>query len=295
MNHHLSDKQIAERLASDEDNGDRSPEITEHLSKCADCRSRLDRAAAMLDMAAAVLEPAEPIGDCPAADRMAAFLDNRLDGDDADSVMRHIAACADCTDVVKWTSAAERHEPRSHASTGNGSRGSKLRLWISGGVLLAAACVAMVFVYAGAGPIDLSVRVFSPGATRSTSSSTDVTEFEVGVRVEHPAWVTLLVVDAGGDLTCLAERHIEASATFGRYATRSPGAESHRLLRRYVILLVSQTSLSEKLAKTDVETVRLGPDFEANAGALEKLCSRLRNLFDCRAQFAPIDSSAPRP
>lgn len=295
MSHHLNDKDIAGWLAT-EDSGDvRDPAIKQHLSECDECRWRVDRAKAMLDVAAAEIAPDDPTGECPDANRLAAYVDNRLVGDDADVASRHVAECPDCAKVAEVVAATRTDEPAAPTEGGGGpSRSPTLRFWLSGGVLLAAACVALVFFYAGTPPVELNVRVFAPGATRATTTPAGASEFAVEVVVEQPAWVALLVVDEKGELMFLTEQHVETSSTFGRYGTTSPGAESSGSQRRFVILLVSPTSLVDNLAKIDVEAARLGADSEENARVISNLCDRLEKQLACRAKFAPIESTAAR-
>lgn len=285
---HLTDRDIADRLAGVGDAAAPDGGVARHLANCDVCRASLERAEAMLDLAAALTVEDGTMAGCPDALRLATYVDGKLDGAQVQTTETHLATCSECRDVVDRVLASN---VKSSGPVGSGSvgPGRMPRLWFSGALLLATAAVVAVFFYFPREPlIRLNVNVLAIGATRGAPADVEAAEFELNVDVRHRAWVTLLVVDSKGALTLLEERQVEASTTFGRYAMHSPGTVPGEADRRYVVVLMSESSLMDRLTEIDVSPISMAADAHANKLALSTLCSQLSEQLKCVAEFAPI-------
>ncbi|GEM_PF-3209773 len=275
---HLTEAEIANWLAADDTSSERPPAIRRHVDSCATCRLRIDRADAILQLASLQLETHSTSDDCPDAMTLAAYLDGKLVGARLEATRSHAAECESCRDVCRYVADAGA-TPR--LST---RRKRKLRLWTLGLATLAtAATIMIVTIWPRDTWMEGRVRLLGPDLTRSDAQDVDETDFEVTMRLRRPAWVSLLVADAAGRITLLENKQVENTATFGRYAVMDPGVARNR--RRYAILLVSPTSLADRLADVDVAPVDLGDDDATNDRRVAELCEKLAEALDCEAHY----------
>ncbi len=289
---HLTDRDIADRLAGVGDPAAPDAGIGHHLANCDACRASLERAEAMLDIAAALTAEDGATMGCPDALRLAAYVDGKLDDSEVQSTETHLATCSECRDVVDRVPASDVN---SSGPVGSGGAGPTRmpRLWFSGALLLATAAVVAVFFYFPREPmIRLNVNVLAIGATRGAPAEVEAAEFELSVDVRDRAWVALLVVDSKGELTLLDERQVEAGTTFGRYAIQQPGAAPGGAVRRYVVVLMSEASLKDRLTEIDIKPISIAADSNTNALAMSMLCSQLSEQLECITEFVPIENPA---
>lgn len=291
MNDHLSDHDIADWLAARDMGVEHEAIVTRHVAECDACRNRIERADALLAIASSAMDSDSVHDDCPDALDLAGFLDGRLTVVSARRVRKHAARCLACSDVVRLAEGVD-----DEATVGLGkprpNERHSLRTWLTGAAALAAAAViAIVFFMARPPVVKMNVRVLASNATRSATMQPNPSEFEVGVSLSEPSWITVLIVDSNGDLAFLEERHVDSKWTFGRYGILQPDTDARSPRRRYAIILVSTSPLAERLAAVDVDRVVIGEDFIANDEALKDVCARLATQLNCDARFAAIESA----
>ena len=244
----------------------------------------------MLRLAATIVDDADDDASCPDAIQIAGYVDGTVGEADVAVLKSHIAACAACADLLNRLEQSDAgHESNGGTANVGGASGKSLRMWIAGAAMLAAAAaIALVVYLPRPALLALDVSVLAAGNTRSVDSSGGASELDIEISLRRPAWTTLLVVDSRGELTFLEEREIESAATLGRYSASSPGVASSDGRRRFVVALVSDVSLTSKLAALDIEPVTIIEDAEANTRAMADLCAALARRLDCEAHYAPI-------
>ncbi|MCA9256537.1 MAG: zf-HC2 domain-containing protein [Phycisphaerales bacterium] len=277
---HLTEAEIADWLAAGDTPSDRPAAIQRHVETCATCRLRIDRADAVLQLASLQLESQSLSGDCPDAMTLAAYLDDKLAGARLEATRSHVADCESCRDVCRYVADAGADVAPRRAIR----RIPALRLWTVGLATLAtAATIMIVTMWPRDAWVAGHVRVFEPEVTRSGAQDGNESDFEVTIRLRRPAWVSLLVADDAGRITLLENKEVEDTATFGRFAVMAPDAD--RMRRRYAIILVSPTSLADRLADVDVAPVELGDVDATNDRRVAEWCAKLAGALDCEAHY----------
>jgi hypothetical protein len=178
MTHHLSEEQIAgyrgRRIPPAE-----LPEIDDHLSLCADCRSRLASAG---DLRAAlqrtnyrprpdsadfdsVLPEAAARGQHLAYEQLEAYLDRRSSRAKRELVRKHVEACRICADELRDLEAF-----KTGMAGSGGMRGWNLRAWCGALALATAAAIILVVSQKEMGlgpPLASSSQNTKPGESAS--------------------------------------------------------------------------------------------------------------------------------